>query len=227
MSEIPLDRKILLLREAILDWALTNTRDFPWRKTTDPYKICAAEIMLHQTGAHKVVPIYQKFIDRYPTLSKLSLAKIHTLRRLIYPLGFIYRAERLKELASYVIRFFGGQMPSELSDLTLLPGVGEYTASAIMCFAYGKNIPIIDTNVVRVYTRYFRLSRKLPSSSPNAELKEIAGKVLPAGQARAYNYAVLDFAATLCKHYNPICSNCPLASMCEYCLVNTTLVSNV
>ena len=116
MGELPLNRNVQLLQEVILDWALTNTRDFPWRKTTDPYKICAAEVMLHQTGANKVAPIYQKFVDRYPTLSKLSLAKIPALKRLLYPLGFLYRAERLKELANYAVRFFDGQMPSEPSD---------------------------------------------------------------------------------------------------------------
>jgi A/G-specific adenine glycosylase len=212
----PLDQKISFFREKLIDWAVAHTRDFPWRVTADPYQVCVAEVMLHQTGANKVAPVYKEFINRYPTLNDLRLANIRTLNKLLHSLGFLYRARRLKELAKYVVKNYEGKMPSDPGGLATLPGVGEYTASAIMCFAYGKHVPIIDANVIRVYSRFFGLHNKLPSSSPTVELKEIAQKTLPEGKARSYNYALLDFAATICSHYNPGCPKCPVAYYCDH-----------
>ena len=142
------------------------------------------------------------------------------MRRIIYPLGFLYRAERLKEIAIAVVNKHGGQMPPDKHNLLSLPGVGEYTSSAVMCFAYGEQIPIIDVNVVRLYSRYFGLARKLPSSAPNNRMREMAILALPRKKAREYNYAVLDFAAMVCRHYNPDCLECLIRRGCQYWLTN-------
>lgn len=199
----------------LLAWWEDNGRDFPWRRTNSPYFICIAEIMLHQTVAKRAAPVYESIIAKYPGVAQMSRARKKTLEKMIYTLGFLYRAGRLKELAKVVCKQFGGNMPVGKGDLISLPGVGEYTASAVMCFAYGDQVPIIDANVVRVYSRYFGIERKSPSSPPTNRLKELAAKILPQGRAREYNYAVLDFAALHCKHYSPICSSCPVNKHCK------------
>lgn len=197
-----------------MKWAKGNLRDFPWRKTTDPYKVCVAEIMLHQTFARKVVPVYEAFVQRYPDVRALSQAQLPDIEKLLYPLGLNYRAARLKEMARTVVEVFGGAFPAEKKALLSLPGIGEYTASAILCFAYGQQVAVIDANVVRVYTRYFGLGLRLPSSSPNKEIAEIAVKALPEGKARDFNYALLDFASTVCSHYKPKHEMCPVKKGC-------------
>ena len=209
------DRTISFFRERLAEWAKGNTREFPWRETEDPYKICVAEIMLNQTGANKVAPVYLEFIKRYPTIKRLSSGRVPTLKRIIHPLGFLYRAERLRLMAKYVEQTYGGQMPDDYPGLCSIPGVGQYTASAILCFAFGQKVPIIDTNVVRVFTRFFGLKRKLPTSAANVELSTITLSALPAKNVKQYNYAILDFAAVICSHYKPSCQNCPVESECR------------
>lgn len=171
--------------------------------------------MLHQTFARKVVPVYKAFIGRYLNIKQLSTARVPAIERLIYPLGFIYRARRLKEIAQYVMKKYNGRFPQELEGILSLPGVGEYTAAAIMCFAYGKQVPIIDANVIRVYSRYFGVKVKLPNSAPKKEMIEIALKALPKGKAREFNYGLLDFAAVVCTHYNPKHEQCPIRTKCK------------
>ena len=200
----------------LLAWAARNPRDLPWRKTTDPYQICVAEVMLQQTSATKVAPVYEQFISKYPDAKRLSRARLRSVEAIVHPLGLHYRAARLREMAKAVLKAHGGKMPADRDSLLSLPGVGDYTASALLCFAYGHQVPIIDTNVVRLYTRYFGLKHRLPSSSPNRDIKDIAHRTLPVGKARDYNYAVLDFAAAVCKHYSPACSGCPVRGGCKH-----------
>jgi len=203
-------------QKKILGWAKKNYRDFSWRQTSDPYKICVAEILLHQTFAKKVEPVYNNFINNYPNLERLSKSRLSKVQRIIYPLGFLYRAERLRNIAKYSIKHYGGAIPNDKQKLLKLPGVGTYTATAILCFAHGHDLPIIDVNVVRVYSRYFGVPVNLPNSSPSKEIENIAHKILPAEKSKAFNYGVLDFASLICTHYNPKHENCPLKSFCAY-----------
>lgn len=211
-----LPNEYTFFRRKLLAWAHSNLRHFPWRNTNNPYRVCIAEIMLHQTFARKVVPIYKEFIKRYPNINKLSRANIGYLEKLIYPLGLIYRARTFKKLAQQLKSEHNSRLPKDLKELLSLPGVGNYTASAIMCFAYEQSIPIIDANVIRVYSRFFGIKVKLPSSAPNKAFSEIAEKVLPKKNARLYNYGLLDFAALVCTHYNPKCDMCPVSRKCIY-----------
>jgi len=210
------DAKVYLFRDSLINWAKGNLRDFPWRGTTDPYRVCVAEVMLHQTFARKVVPVYRAFIKRYPDVFALSRAQLPALTKMLYPLGLNYRARVLREMAKAVVEKHGGVFPLDKKALLSLPGVGEYTASAILCFAYGEQVPIIDANVVRVYARYFGLGLKLPSSSPSKDVLEIAAKALPEGRAREFNYALLDFASAVCSHYRPKHGECPVKENCTY-----------
>jgi len=199
-----------------MKWAEGNLREFPWRETTDPYKVCVAEIMLHQTFARKVAPIYEAVVRRYPDVVALSRARLPTLTKMLYPLGLIYRARTIKEMAKAVVKDHEGAFPTYKKGLLSLPGVGEYTASAILCFAYGEQVPIIDANVVRVYARFLGLGLRLPRSSPSKEILEVAANALPKGRAREFNYALLDFASVVCSHYNPKHADCPVVTKCKY-----------
>jgi len=150
--------RAIMFQNRLLHWAKDNLRDFPWRSTNDPYKICIAEILLHQTFARKVVPAYEVFIKSYPDVKKLHNARIRSIEKIIYPLGFLYRAKKLKDFAKTVVNEYGGRVPHYKEELLALPGVGEYTSSAVLCFAYDEQIPIIDANVIRVYSRLFEIA---------------------------------------------------------------------
>jgi len=211
---LEVEAKLGYLSNRLLGWSADNTRILPWRNTSDAFRVCVAEILLHQTSASKVVPIYEEFIKRYPDPLRLSKARLATISRLVHPLGLHYRARKLKEMGKTVMLKHAGRFPSDSASLLSLPGVGEYTASAVMCFAYGEQIPILDTNVIRVYTRYLGLQNRLPSSSPTSETRCVAETALPQGKAREYNYALLDFASAVCTHYRPDCQGCPVGSHC-------------
>lgn len=207
--------RAIMFQNRLLHWAKDNLRDFPWRSTNDPYKICIAEILLHQTFARKVVPAYEVFIKSYPDVKKLHNARIRSIEKIIYPLGFLYRAKKLKDFAKTVVNEYGGRVPHYKEELLALPGVGEYTSSAVLCFAYDEQIPIIDANVIRVYSRVFGIEAKLPTSLPNKAIKEIAEDALPLGKAKIFNYGILDFASMVCSHYKPKCLDCVANKECN------------
>lgn len=197
-------------------WYETNRRDFPWRQTTDPFRILVSEMLLHQTFARKVVPVYQALVEKYPTPAHFSRARSKTIRGIIQPLGFLYRADRLKAIGKKLVDDFDGAVPREEQDLLSLPGVGPYTASAVRCFGFEEQVPIIDTNVLRVYRRVFSTAPHSTKLGPDKASVEVAKEALPKARARDYNYAILDFAALVCTHYNPTCASCPLLEVCDY-----------
>lgn len=204
------------VRRRLLSWFEKNKRDFPWRKTSAPYHILVAEVMLRQTFAEKVVPVYNKFLTKYSTVNSLSKAKPNKVRDLIYPLGLLYRAEQLIDFANELIRVHGGVFPEAREDLEALPGVGPYTASAILCFAFNKPEAIIDTNILRVYRRVYDLGEHSTKRGPDKVTIEIAKVVAPEKDTRDFNLALLDFAAKICTHYSPKCAGCPIVERCAY-----------
>jgi A/G-specific adenine glycosylase len=210
------DSKAKYIRSRLLRWSISYGRSFPWRETDDPYKICIAEILLQQTFARKVVPVYGRLIELYPTVADLSKAPVKKIEKLIYPLGLVYRAGVLKKLANQLVTKYCGMLPNSEQELLGLFGVGQYVSSAILCFAFNKSVTIIDTNVVRIYVRYFGMDIRLPSSLPNNEIQLIASSVLAKRKARQFNYALLDFAALVCSHYNPKCHSCPISFHCHF-----------
>jgi A/G-specific adenine glycosylase len=211
-----MEDKLKVFRNSLLTWSGRHFRLYPWRKTFEPYRICVAEIMLQQTFAQKVVSVYEAFIRQYPSIKALSSARIQTLEKIIYPLGLLCRARRLKKMAKAVMIEHNGIMPKSKAALLSLPGVGNYVASAVMCFAYDQQVPIIDVNVVRVYCRYFGLKKSCPNPVLSDEIAKLATNILPKGKARKFNYATLDYASLVCSYYNPKCIKCMLNSNCTY-----------
>lgn len=207
--------RAVFLRRAISKWGAGNLRRFPWRRTRSPFRVCVAEILLQQTFARKVVPVYTALTTRYPTPLHLSRARLTTLRRMISPLGLLYRAKTLREFARTIETHHKGRVPRDKALLLALPGVGAYTAAAVRVFAFGERDVVIDTNVVRVLSRYFGLGSKLPSSVPTPAVVRAAGLILPRTGTREFNYGLLDFGASVCSHYRPSCTSCILSRTCS------------
>jgi A/G-specific adenine glycosylase len=199
----------------LLAWYRIHQRDLPWRKTRDPYKILVSEMMLQQTQVDRVVPKYQQFLRRYPTLKALAEAETRQLRRVWYPLGYNVRPLRLRGIAQRTLREHGGRLPNTSEGLLAMDGIGRYTAGAVLSFAFRQDAPILDTNVARLLVRYFGL-RGDPKRSPlRRRLWDLAAVVIPPGKGYLINQALMDFGATVCTARAPRCPRCPLRRTCR------------
>lgn len=132
------------------------------------------------------------------------------------PLGLLYRAKTLVSLANEIMSKYKGIVPNEMKDLMSLPGVGDYTASAVLCFAYSQAVPVVDRNVIRVYKRLFSIQKPLNKINPTKKFLQSAAKLVPNDHSREYNFGLLDFAAMVCKHYSPDCNICPAFKICGF-----------
>lgn len=206
------------LQNNLLAWFKESKRDFPWRNTTDPFKIIVAEKLLQQTrvGEH-VISAYKKLTSKYPTPAALSKAKLENVQEIIKPLGLVFRAKHLIKMSKEIIERHNGLVPKEFDELMQLTGIGEYCGRAVLSFAFKQNIPIVDTNVARFLHRVYGINSPAPvNPSRKKYLFEIASDLLPRGKSRNFNFAVLDLCAEICKPQKPKCSECPLKSVCEY-----------
>lgn len=203
-------------RARLLKWYGRSTRDFPWRKTSDPFAVLIAELLLHQTWAGKVAPIYETLIRRYPAPKALMNASIDELRTLIRPLGLLYRARTLIDLSRRLVEDYGGRVPEKMDLLRELPGVGDYTASAVLIAAFEHRAGILDTNILRLINRFFGLggANMVPSTSLRRIFHLTVEGLFPPRKTRDFLYALLDFGAVVCTFYAPDCSGCPLPAKC-------------
>ena len=198
----------------LLDWYAEHGRDLPWRRTRQPYRVLVSEIMLQQTQVDRVLPKYREFLRHYPTIEKLAAAPVDAVRRLWYPLGYNIRPIRLHTIARETIARYGGRLPDTADTLRQLPGVGRYTAGAILAFAHGRDVAVLDTNVRRVLGRVFLGPRRLRRLRGEKSLWELAEKLVPAGRGYDFNQALMDFGATWCTPRRPRCTGCPMREFC-------------
>jgi A/G-specific adenine glycosylase len=209
---IPLDRaRVPGTHQALLDWYARAGRDLPWRRTRDPYAVLVAEVMLQQTQVDRVMPRWHAWLARFPGLQELAQASRADVIRAWQGLGYNLRAVRLHEVAQQVMAEHAGKLPASLPALLRLKGVGRYTAGAIACFAFELPVAVVDTNVRRVLGRAFLGSSDL---SPRAA-QDLADAVLPADNAWAWQQALMDLGATVCRAERPLCLVCPLLSCCS------------
>lgn len=207
---------IKAFHRTLIPWGRKYFRSFPWRHTENPYFILMAEMMLHRTQASQVVPIYEQFIKRYPHILTLAKAKRKTLHDVLYPLGLHWRIDLIHDMVNDLMMRFKGQVPREKDALLTLPGVSEYIASAVCCFAWNHRQPLIDTNTVRVIGRLFGLEIK-DSSRRNRCFRELIAALVDPEEPRTYNYALLDLAERVCtKKRQPDCFRCPVRKYCTY-----------
>ncbi len=211
----PIDRKSLRrLRVSLLDWYRQNRRDFPWRKTTDPYKILIAEIMLQQTQVDRVRQKYPLFLKRFPDPTSLALAKRADALHAWAGMGYNNRAIRLREMARCILDKFDGKVPADINRLRELPGVGLYTSHAVACFSFGERVAVVDVNVRRVLSRLFRKMKSPGDLLSEPLIRNLAEAILPR-DAYTWNQALMDLGSTLCVARKPLCPRCPVRQFCR------------
>lgn len=199
-------------RSSLLRWSERNVREFPWRETDSPYDLLIAEILLQQTLAAKVPPVYEEFLSQYPTPDELAEADPDNVATLLNPLGLQNRKANALVKTGQLIRD-QGKVPQTWEELSDLPFVGKYGANAVLCFGFGERRPIVDVNVVRIYNRVF--GRDFEDDRDDRAWG-FASKMLPETNYQQYNLALLDHGATICLSENPACEECPVNSICQY-----------
>src|SRR5438270_4832005 len=198
----------------LLQWYAAEHRDLPWRSTHDPYAILVSEMMLQQTQVQRVLPKYEQFLAEFPTLADLAAAPTSDVISVWVPLGYNMRAVRLQSIARQVLSEHHGRLPETIEELLTLKGIGRYTAGAIACFAYHKQVATVDTNIRRVLHRIFLgLDSPVPKINDTQTLT-LAERVLPTNEAYNWNQALMDLGATICTSNNPRCTQCPAQEVC-------------
>lgn len=210
--------KVKWFREKLKAWAAIYLREFPWRRTCEPYDIFVAEILLQKTAAEMVAPIYESFLMEYPTLERLAAASLNEVTKLLQPLGLSFRAERLSKSAKTILEKYRGKIPDTEAELLLLSGVGKYTARSILANAFGQSAAVLDTNVARIIERFFGLQGKRVKSRCKI-LWSAADAIAPDRDVSVWNLTLLDFGAMVCKARKPNCEQCPLQVNC--CFLNS------
>jgi A/G-specific adenine glycosylase len=213
-----MDRSVF--QERLLTWWVHNQRDYPWRKTTDPYHLLVAEFLLHRTRADQVVPLYLQFLAAYPRVQDLAEAQLSDVREALASAGLMWRVDMLLDCARAIVERFGGQIPASFADLQSLPGIGHYKAAAIRCFAFGYGDAIVDTNTVRIASRLLGF-RVTDASRRSDTVHRIIQSLINPEHARALNFALLDFGALVCRSVKPLCLECPLLELCTYGQANS------
>jgi len=205
-----------LFAEELTKWFTNNHRYFPWRETEDSYKLLVAEILLQRTRAENVIPVYEKFLENYPTIRDLRGENVNAIENIIKDLGLQRaRAERLNKISIQVVDNYRGVIPLSEKELLSFKGVGPYIARAILCFSGKRDVGIVDKNVARIIERYFDYEMK---SSPcsDKDLIKFVQSMVPQGNAKKFNWSMLDFGALVCRPRNPLCEVCVLKNNCSY-----------
>ncbi|MGD0879425.1 MAG: A/G-specific adenine glycosylase [Anaerolineales bacterium] len=199
----------------ILNWYTRQGRKLPWRDSLNPYRIWVSEIMLQQTRVEAVIPYFERWMQRFPSIAKLAAASEQEVLSVWEGLGYYSRARNLHKAARIVMEEYGGNLPRDLKALRSLPGIGRYTVGAIASMAFGQDAPTLDANLRRVFARVFNLAQPADSTAGENILWELAETHLPKGQAGNYNQALMDLGATICISKKPRCLLCPLNKMCQ------------
>ncbi len=196
---------------ALLDWFGRRQRDLPWRRTRDPWAVLVSELMLQQTQVARVLPKYEGFVDRWPTASACAAAPLGDVVTAWAGLGYNRRAVNLHRCAQQVVERHGGGLPDDLASLLALPGIGPYTARAVLAFAFESDeVGVLDTNAARV------LARWSGRSLGRAEAQRLADASVAPSAGWAWNQAMLDLGATVCVPRTPRCDECPVAGGCAW-----------
>ena len=208
--------KRFAVQQAVLGWATNHLRDYPWRKKLDnPYAIIVAELLLKRTTAKAASRIYEEFLGEFPSVEKLASATEKEMVQAFSGVGLQWqRARATKKLADYLMEEEDGHIPCDLERLLAVPGLGEYSARAVLSFGCDKPVAVVDVNVERVYSRVFQ--KTLPEKPTRNFLQSFAEQLLPADQHREYNFGLLDLGGLICRYVDPLCGQCPLNGVCDY-----------
>lgn len=212
MSPGPEDEELTVDRDRhlLLAWFARRRRDLPWRRTRDPWRVLVSELMLQQTQVARVLPRYETFLERWPTAAACAAAPVGEIVTAWVGLGYNRRAVNLHRCAQAVVADHGGVLPEQIGDLLALPGVGPYTARAVLAFSHERDVGVLDTNAARLLARW--AGRPLG----RAEAQAAADLAVPEGEGWSWNQAMLDLGATVCRPHRPACGTCPVAASCEW-----------
>jgi A/G-specific adenine glycosylase len=199
---------------ALLDWFARYQRDLPWRRSRDPYRIWVSEVMLQQTRVETVIPYYERWFARFPTLKSLAEAPEDEVLKAWEGLGYYSRARNLHEAVKEVVARYGGEVPDDEEAVRSLKGVGPYTAGAILSIAFNRAVPAVDGNVMRVLSRLFSIGDDITKPQTRQGMEALARELIPAGQANAFNQALMELGALVCTPTSPKCLACPVAEFC-------------
>jgi len=201
--------------EPLVAWQQAAGRhDLPWQRTRDPYCVWLSEIMLQQTQVTTVIPYYERFLARFPSLGALAAARPEEVIEHWAGLGYYARARNLHGCAQRIVAFHAGKFPDSAAQLATLPGIGRSTAAAVAVFAFGQRAAILDGNVKRVLCRYFAIAGIPGQAAVDRELWALAGRLLPETGIESYTQGLMDLGATVCTRSRPRCGECPLAAGC-------------
>lgn len=212
---VPHPRTVVAIRSRLLAWFRDHQRDLPWRRRPEPYAVWVSEMMLQQTQVATVIPYFDRWMQKYPTVLDLAKANEAQVLHSWQGLGYYRRARALHAGAKVVASEHGGVVPRDVDGLRALPGIGAYTAGAIASIAYQLPTPIVDGNVIRVLCRLFA-QRGDPAKAPlKKSVWEWAGALVPESDPSAFNQGMMELGALLCKPQSPRCGSCPLRSVCR------------
>ncbi|MGY5880932.1 MAG: hypothetical protein RTV31_11815 [Candidatus Thorarchaeota archaeon] len=201
------------MRSQLESWFNNSGRDFPWRTSSNPFHVLIAEMLLRRTTATAVARVFPDFIQRFETPLQLANARTSTIARQVATLGLQnQRTQHLKQTARRIVTEFEGTVPSDFKNLSSLPGVGKYVASAVLNFAFGEPLALVDGNVIHLMNRVFGLSFTSPSDSEAWDLMDSFG---PDAQHSVFYWSIIDLVATVCIRSSPRCSVCPLKQICS------------
>ncbi|MDA1012922.1 MAG: A/G-specific adenine glycosylase [Planctomycetota bacterium] len=201
-------------RRSLLRWYDRHGRDLPWRAAADPYRVWISEIMLQQTTVAAVKPYFERFVDRFPTVHALAEASEEDVLRLWEGLGYYSRARNLAKAAKRIVTDFNGRFPEDVESLRTLPGIGRYTAGAIVSFAFDRPAPIVEANTLRLYARLLGYDGDPRGTAGQRVLWAFAEQVLPKARPGRFNQALIDLGATVCTPKDPNCEACPAKGSC-------------
>jgi A/G-specific adenine glycosylase len=208
-------RELKPFRERLLAWFRQYQRDLPWRRDKDPYRIWLSEIMLQQTRVAAVIPYYERFLERFPTIRSLAEAPPEEVLRLWSGLGYYSRARNLQNAAQQIVAKYGGQFPRTRQEALALPGIGSYTAAAILSIAFGSKHAVLDGNVARVLARIDAVHGDLRDGQRWQSLQKAADRWLAPAAASDWNQAMMELGATICTPRAPQCLLCPVGKFCR------------
>jgi len=211
MPQLQNTRKI---QKSLLDWYEENKRDLPWRKTRDPYAIWISEIMLQQTQVQTVIPYFKRWMEKFPNVKTLARAEEEKVLKAWEGLGYYSRARNLHRAAKEIIAKHNGHIPDTKEVILSLPGIGRYTAGAILSIAFDQPLPLVDGNVIRVITRLFNILANVDSISVQKKIWDLATSLVPEKIPGDFNQALMELGATVCVPGTPRCLICPLNDLC-------------
>jgi len=212
---LPSGPDISRLRVQLMRWFNKHGRDYPWRRSGDPFRLLVAEMMLRRTKADQVRKVYSKLFEKYPDSRAIAEAQKEELEKILYPLGLRWRTPAFQLVARDVQKSYSGRVPMTREELRTLPGVGDYVAGAVLSIAYEHKEWMVDSNIVRFFRRYFGIETS-KEGRRDKHVIEIAKLYSSGRMPRKANLAILDFTALICAPHNPKHDRCPLRKACQY-----------